>query len=300
MPDRNPAEVEQRTGIATRRWVEPDETVAALGARCLGQALERAGLAATDLRRIVLANSTGGDYLIPATANALADELGLANSCDCFDLNNACMGFLSALDVASRCVATGLAPVAVVAVETLSRHIGPEQPRSYAVLGDASAAVILAPGRPGEGVLGSAFGNHGALRGTVFLAHPGLTGQTERILFSRSNAEITGIALSGLTRSAEAALDQAQLGWDDVDWVVPHQPNGSMLERIIAELNLDPAKVVPVVREIGSVGAASVGVGLDQLYRRREVKPGARILMVGVGAGLAYGAVLYQVAPHND
>jgi 3-oxoacyl-[acyl-carrier-protein] synthase III len=52
-----------------------------------------------------------------------------------------------------------------------------------------------------------------------------------------------------------------------------------------------------VVREIGSVAAASIPVSLDRLYRTRDVRPGHKVLLAGVGAGMSYGAALYQVAP---
>jgi 3-oxoacyl-[acyl-carrier-protein] synthase III len=70
-----------------------------------------------------------------------------------------------------------------------------------------------------------------------------------------------------------------------------------MLDVIIDVLGVDRAKVVPVVQDIGSVVSASIPASLDRLMRTREVKPGARILMLGVGSGLSYGAVLYRVAP---
>ena len=54
--------------------------------------------------------------------------------------------------------------------------------------------------------------------------------------------------------------------------------------------------MVPIVSEVGSVVSASLPVSLDRLLRTREVKPGARILMIGVGSGLAYGALLFRVA----
>lgn len=295
MPDRDPVKLAESIGISTRRWAFPEDTVAGVGAQALRGALADAGLQAADLERIILTNSTGGDFLIPATANALADEMGLSDECDCFDVNNACMGFLSSLDLAARCVATGLQPVAVVAVETLSRHISPEEPRSYVVLGDAAAAVILGPGGPDEGVLGSFFRNRGSVRHTVFLAHAGLTGEAERVVFADSNEEITGYALDGLGRCASTVLEQAGLGWDDIDWLVPHQPNGSMLVKIIDMFQVNPDKVVPVVDEVGSVGSASIAVGLDRLLKTHDMKPGARILLAGVGAGMAYGAILYQV-----
>ncbi|MFT5430626.1 MAG: 3-oxoacyl-[acyl-carrier-protein] synthase-3 [Myxococcota bacterium] len=297
MPDRTAEELEARTGIKTRAFSGPDDTTASLGATVLRDALADAGLSASELRHIILVSSTGGDFLIPATVNRLMSELGIRNSCAGFDLNNACVGFLSALDVGSRMTATGVGLVAVVVVETLSKHTRREVPRPYVVLGDAAAAVVLGAGRPNEGVLGSAFGNNGDHFGSVFLGHPGLTGETESIRFDSSNKEISKIALEGLTRSAAAVLEPAGLTWSDVEWILPHQPNGSLLTKIINHFGIDPERTVRVVDEIGSVGAASIAVGLDRLRSdsTRQISAGDRILMVGVGAGLSFGALLYQV-----
>ena len=295
MPHRDPAELREKTGVATRHWVGADLNCAKLGAQALREALAAAEMPASALRRVILTNSHGGDFLIPATANALLDEAGILDTADCFDINNACMGWLSAFDVASRCVATGLFPMAVVAAENLSKHLGVDQPRSYMVCADVAAAVIVTAGDPDEGVLSSSFGNNGKHRGTVYLGHPGLTGQTEHIVFSKSSGAILKLALDGLGRSARAVLEHSGLAWSDIDWVVPHQPNGNMLPRIIEHLRLPPHKVVPVVEHLGNVGSAAIPVGLHHLFKERPVKRGDRILLVGVGAGLSYGAVLYQV-----
>src|SRR4029079_12129923 len=95
---------------------------------------------------------------IPATANAVLDGAGVPSTCDAFDVNNACMGFLSAFDVAARSVATGRHPVAVVTVETLSRYVRPEAPRPYLVLGDAAAAIVMGEAANGEGIVGHSAG----------------------------------------------------------------------------------------------------------------------------------------------
>jgi len=74
---------------------------------------------------------------------------------------------LSALDIAARSVATGLYPIGVVVSELWSRHLDPRDPRSYVVFGDAGAAVVLGPGRGGEGLRASWLRNDGRLRGSV-------------------------------------------------------------------------------------------------------------------------------------
>ena len=49
------------------------------------------------------------------------------------------------------------------------------------------------------------------------------------------------------------------------------------------------------VHELGSLGAASVAVGLDQVFREKPVKDGDLVLMAAVGSGTARGATLFRV-----
>lgn len=303
MPGRDPADVVRRTGIRTRWFADEGTTMASMGATVMASALAKAGMAPGDLRRLIFVNSTGGDVHMPATANALLDHLGVAHSCACFDLNNACVGFMSALDAAARCVATGVGPVGVVVAELGSRHIRPDDPRPYVIFGDVAIAAVIGPAEADEAFLGTAFGNNGALRDTVVMAHAGRTlqpGGQETIKFSKSYADIKSIAIDGLTRSAEQIFAATGASWQSVDWVVPHQPNGAMLTMIQDHFAIPAARIVPVVGDIGSVGAASVAYGLDRLLCERDVKAGQTVLMLGVGAGLSYGAILYRCGPDAE
>lgn len=297
MPGRDPADMVRKTGIHTRHFVDPGTTAVDMAAEAVARALVAAGLRAADLRRLIFVSSTGGDDLVPANANAVLERLGVAGGADGFDINNGCMGFLTGFDLAARSAATGLAPVAVVVSETHSRYLTPSRPRPYMVLADGAGAVVLDRGRAGEGLLAVKTGNHGALRGNVTLAHPGRTGALERFEFIASNAELTQLATETLSACANAVLDAAGVAMRDVEWVLPHQPNGTMLARIVETFGIDPARVVPVVQEMGSAGATLIPISMDRLYRTRTVRPGDRILMVGVGAGMAYGAALHRVAP---
>jgi 3-oxoacyl-[acyl-carrier-protein] synthase III len=68
-----------------------------------------------------------------------------------------------------------------------------------------------------------------------------------------------------------------------------------MLQAIIDVLGLAEDRVLRLVDRIGSVGAASIPTTLDALWRSGRVAPGERVLMVGVGAGISYGAIVLQV-----
>jgi 3-oxoacyl-(acyl-carrier-protein) synthase III len=296
-PAPDAAEIEARTGIATRHFAGTERTAAELSARALGAALDTAGLPATALRRLIFVSSVGGDVLIPATASLVGAALGLRGTCDCFDLNNACMGFLTAFDLAARSIATGLGPVGIVVGELPSRYIHPGDPRPFLVVGDAVSAAVLDRGRPGEGILASALGNDGPAGGDVTLAQPGLTGRAETVRFAATNERMREHAIAAVRRSMDAVLGEAGVALDEIEWFVLHQPNGVLFEAMIDALGLDPERTVRIAHEVGSVGAASLPLGLDRLLRTRPVGRGDRILFLGVGAGLSFGTMLYRVAP---
>jgi 3-oxoacyl-[acyl-carrier-protein] synthase III len=205
------------------------------------------------------------------------------------------MGFLTALDLGARTVATGGGPVAIAVVELLSRYTTPEDPRPYLVLADAAAAVVLEPARGDEGMLSAWLRNDAAAGGDIVLENAGLTGRRETFQFAASNRAMHEHALGAIRAAAAAVLGAAGMALGEVEWVLPHQPNGSMLAAIERELGVAPERIVRVVDTLGSVGAASIATSLDRLLRGGRVRAGDRVLMVGVGAGIAYGAVLLRV-----
>jgi 3-oxoacyl-(acyl-carrier-protein) synthase III len=244
---------------------------------------------------VIFVSSGGGDLAFPATANLVTAALGLAGTCDCFDLNNACMGFLTALDLAARSIVTGCGPIGIVVAELASRVITPLDPRPYLVFGDGVAAAVVTPAEKEAGILGIALWNDGIAFGNVRLTNPTMSGRTETIRFTASHAQMGAEAVDAVRRSTAAVLAQAGMSMDDVDWVLPHQPNGALLAAMIEALAVPESRVIPIVGEVGSVGAASIPLSLDRLFRETEVRRGARILMVGVGGGISSGALLYRV-----
>jgi len=296
MPDRDAAAVRTALGIDTRRWLRPGETSADLATRAIQAALDDAGLPASALRRLIYVDSSGGDQVCPPTSNDVLLRLGVHNTCGCFDLNNACVGFVSGLDLAARLVGTGEGPVAVVASETFRRYLHADlEPRTYVVFGEAAAAAILEPASDGAALLGADFGNDGRDRDAVTLPFSAHTRQREAVRFGLSARELTGRAVDNVVRTCSAVTEQAGVSIDDVDWVLLHQANGSIMDAFLKALDIPESRSIRVVRELGSLGAAGVAVALDRLLRTRPVKEGDLVLIASVGAGAARGAVLFRM-----
>jgi 3-oxoacyl-(acyl-carrier-protein) synthase III len=295
-PPADARDLEARTGIVSRYFAPADATWSEIAAHTLKLALEHAGLEARALQRIIFVTSSGGDVLVPANANAIAVRLGLSGTCDCFDLNNSCMGFLTAFDLSARAIATGFGATGIVAVELGSRYITPDDPRPYVVFGDGAAAAILTPSSNGAGILGSWLRNDGSMGGDVTLVHPGVTKVDEKVHFNSSNRNMMERAIELVRQSADEVLKQAGMAFADVDWILPHQPNGVLLRAVVDALEAAPERVIPIVDGTGSLAAASIPVSLDRLMRSGRAQAGDKILMIGVGAGVSAGAILLRLS----
>lgn len=286
----------RKTGIQNRHWA-PELSFAEGGAWALEAALGDAGLNGAALERIILVTSTGTEAIIPTAANAIAALVGQAGHGDCLELNNGCMGFLTALDLAARCLATGSGPIAIVVAELGSHFITPTDPRPYLVFGDAIVALVLEPptaGTPATCLVASDFRNDGRVTGNVLLASGSVTGQRETIRFGATNTRMGELAEELLVSAVGRTLARAGCGREDLAWFLPHQPNGRLLERFAAALDVPPERVVRVVDHIGSVGAASIPVSLHRLRQDGLARPGDLLLLAGVGAGVSCGAVLMR------
>jgi len=94
----------ENVGIRERHVMADDETTSDMIVVAARQALERAGIAATDLDLILVATDTP-DYLSPATASVVQAKLGAVNA-GTFDINCACAAWVTGLDLAARYIAT--------------------------------------------------------------------------------------------------------------------------------------------------------------------------------------------------
>ena len=105
MVDTSDEWITSRTGIRERRIAKDDEYMSQFATRAAEAALQSAGLVASQVDLIICATVTP-DMPIPATACIVQDNLGAAGAA-AFDLAAGCSGFIYALAVADRFVATG-------------------------------------------------------------------------------------------------------------------------------------------------------------------------------------------------
>src|SRR5690348_783736 len=143
--------IQQRSGIKTRRFAEPDETVQMMSVSASRQALERAGIAPEQIDVVIVATVS---HLLqtPAVATAIAYELGM-NRPAAFDISAACAGFCHGIALANDLIRSGTAKHAlVIGVERLSDITDPTDRGTAFIFADGAGAAVVGPSEePGIG-----------------------------------------------------------------------------------------------------------------------------------------------------
>jgi 3-oxoacyl-[acyl-carrier-protein] synthase-3 len=95
---------------------------------------------------------------------------------------------------------------------------------------------------------------------------------------------------SATRESAEAS------GWEveDIDFVIPHQANQRIIESAARGLRLPMDKFVVNLERYGNTSTASIPLAMVEALNEGRIQDGAKIVLVGFGAGLTWGALSMQ------
>jgi 3-oxoacyl-[acyl-carrier-protein] synthase-3 len=283
----------ERTGIRARHFAAPDVTSSDLGVEAAKNALQAAGLQASDIDLIIVATSTP-DMVFPSAACILQNKLGIAG-CAAFDVQAVCSGFVYALTVADAMIRTGSASKAlVIGAEVFSRILDFSDRTTCVLFGDGAGAVVLEASET-PGILASdlhADGKHvgilcvpGNVSGGQILGDP---------LLKMDGQAVFKLAVGVLESAARATLAKANLTDADIDWLIPHQANIRIMQSTAKKLKMPLEKLIVTVDQHGNTSAASIPLALDTAVRSGKIQKGDTLMLEGVGGGFTWGAVLLK------
>ena len=291
--DTSDAWIQARTGIRERRIAAPTEQTSDLAEHASRAALSAARVAPGDVDLIVVATTTP-DMVFPSTACILQAKLGSAGGA-AFDVQAVCSGFVYALALADKMVASGAARNAlVVGAEIYSRIIDWNDRGTCVLFGDGAGAVVLVPS-PVPGIVSShlhADGRYGdilCVPGT--LADGAVAGSP---YVRMEGGAVFKFAVRVMAEVAHEALAASGVGVEAVDWLIPHQANVRIIDATARRLGVPLSKVVTTVDRHANTSAASIPLALDEAVRDGRIVAGHRVLLLGVGGGFTWGSVFLR------
>ena len=292
MVDTNDQWIQERTGIKKRHIAGDDETTCDLAEKAARLAIEAADLSPADIDLIIVATTTP-DRVFPSTACLLQQRLDI-HGCAAFDVQAVCTGFIYALGVAEKFIATGSAKhVLVVGAETLSKIVDWTDRTTCVLFGDGAGAVVLAADEE-TGILSSHLHADGAYENLLSVPAGTSLGYEQPAFIEMKGNEVFKMAVNTLGRIVDETLEANAMEKSDVDWLIPHQANIRIIKATAKKLKMSMDNVVVTVDEHGNTSAASVPLALDVAVRDGRIKRGEVLLLEAFGGGFTWGSVLLK------
>jgi 3-oxoacyl-[acyl-carrier-protein] synthase-3 len=311
--------VQRRTGIVERRYVPNDGKTATSDLALIAsqRALADAGVAAKDIDCIIF-GTLSPDIHFPGTAVFLQDKLGIAGegkaqSCACFDIRQQCSAMVYGLQMADAFVKAGIYKRVLLVGAELHSHSLDYSTRGRDVMvlfGDGAGAFVLGPAEtddPRAGVIYTDCRADGTGAWNLYLKifdiaklpyvdYDSRNRDENQMMYPQMDGKRVFLhAVRAMVLSAQKALAETGLTWNDIDWFVPHQANLRINEKVVEVAGIPADKVLNTIQLYGNTTAATVPLTIDHWRQAGKVKQGDRVLATVFGAGFTWGSAIFQV-----
>ncbi|MEJ7624345.1 MAG: beta-ketoacyl-ACP synthase III [Pyrinomonadaceae bacterium] len=300
MVDTNDEWITSRTGIKQRHKARDDEYTSQFGTLASKQALERAGLKATDLDIIICATTTP-DQIMPSTGALIQAQIGATNAAG-MDVFAACSGFLYGITMVESMIRTGQVKYAlVVGAEVLTKYVDYTDRGTCVIFGDGAGAAILGPVAEDKGILATKIRSDGRYEEQLYAPGGGTKMGTShqtiddgQHFFKMKGNELFKVAVRSMADISAEMIEKSGYTVDDVDIVIPHQANQRITDAVASRLGVPEDKVYSNIAELGNTSSASIPIAMDECIQSGRIREGSLVLLTAFGGGVTWGGTVVR------
>lgn len=298
-----------RTGIK-QRHIATEMPNFCMAAEAAKKALDDSGLKAEEIDMIIVSTCTP-DFLYPSMSCLVQKKIGAVNAA-AIDVNSACTGFITALDTAHKFLASDdYKNILIVASEHLSAQLDYTDRAMCILFGDgAGAAVMQKSDKPYASYLAAQGDEFEALYchvpyksncpfGTVEKYYDKygerFDNETKRTYLQSDGHAVYKFAIDAMPKAVNKVCEKLNITTDEIDLLVPHQANIRIINKAVEKLKFPEEKVFVNIQDTSNISSACIPVGLDELRKSGKLHEGMRVCLVGFGAGLTYGSIIFDI-----
>ena len=290
-------------GIKQRHLMAAEERTSDLAVAAARSALEKAGIGPGELDLVSVATDTP-DQISPATASVVQAKLG-AKRAGTYDVNAACAGFVTALDIAGKPIAMDEDDrhVLVVGAYGMTRYVDWKDKHTCTLFADGAGAVVLKAGSE-PGFLGAKLQADGEYHDALGIytggtarpataenvaAHGAPKVQFVRKFPSTFNTERWPILI-------KQVLAKQGMTPSDASFFVFTQLNLRTIEATMGSMGLPMSRTHWTMDKWGYTGSACIPMTLDDAIEQGKVRSGDHVVLCASGGGLAQACALFKLS----
>jgi 3-oxoacyl-[acyl-carrier-protein] synthase-3 len=290
--------IRTRTGIVERRFLGEGQSLSSICKEGALRALEQAKISPKDIELIICCTATS-ETIMPITAARIGAALG-APQAGTFDLNAACSGFLTGLHVADGLIRGGIYKKILVCGGDVFQTILDFTDRSTCVLfGDGAGAVVLEAisdpdPKTASMILGSKLYTQFDEAEALAVLGGGSRDPKRTPVITMDGKEVYKNAVRGMLLAAKEVLTEARVAPEQLRWVIPHQANLRILEKVSELSGIPMDRIYVNLDRWGNTSAGTIAIALSEMDEKGLLKKGDLILLDAFGGGFTYGAMLLR------
>lgn len=295
--------IQQRTGIKTRHWAGPEESLVDMSVEAAKIAIDRAGLTPADIDTILFATITY-PFQTPSASTDLGSRLGIARAA-AFDVNAACAGFSYGVGLANDMVRSGSSTYTlVVGAEKISDFLDLDDRATSFIFADGAGAVVVGPSDHigiGPTLMGSDVENREAIamQPSWLDYKPGANlANTAWPVIHQEGQKVFRWAVYEVAKVGQEIIAKSGITPSEVAAFIPHQANERIIDSLAKSMELpDSVLIARDIQTTGNTSAASIPLAMDRLLQEHPELHGKNALLLGFGAGLVYSGQIVELPP---
>ncbi len=289
--------------IYERRWCSDQESTADLAEAAAKQAIERAAIKAEEIDLIIISTDTP-EYISPSTASVVQHRLGAKNA-GTFDINTACAGFVTALDIGTKYIKSDeqYNTVLVIGAYAMSKFLNKEDKKTVTLFADGAGAVILKnTSNTNQGFLASELISRGEYAGWMGI-YGGGTHQpiNDEVIKNHDHhlkfihkfpKELNPTYWSNMAKTLNRKTNTSPA---DVSKYFITQININSIWETLDLLNVPREKGHTIMHYYGYTGSACIPMAFNDAMEKQVVKTGDLVFFIGSGGGLTFASAAFRL-----
>lgn len=292
--------ITSRVGIKERRILKGEGLgTSYMATKAVQQLFEKTNTDPKDIEAIICSTTTP-DYTYPTAASMIAFNTGCVNALT-LDMQAACTGFITALEVGSNFIRSGrYKKIVIVSGDKMTAITDYTDRTTCPLFGDGCGAILLEPTTEDLGVMdtilrtdGSGL-NHLLIKGGGSAYPPTHETVDKRMHYTYQDGQY--VFKHAVTYMADVSVEivkRNNLTKDDIDWIVPHQANLRIIDAVARRMEVKE-KVMINIQKYGNTSAGTIPLCLWEYEDR--LKKGDTLILTAFGAGFTWGAVYLKWA----
>lgn len=293
----------ENLAIKERRWCSENQSTADLCVEAARKVLEDGKTSAEELDLIIIATDTP-EYISPSTSSVVQFRLNAVNA-GTFDVNTACAGFVTALDIASKYIQADKKynKILVIGAYAMSKYLNLQDKKTVTLFADGAAGVLLSStNNKGEGFIISRLHTEGQYCDWMGIYAGGTHKPiTQKVIEEKDHLlkfvkkfpkEINPLTW---TKMIKDACDELNIYPDNIDKYFFTQLNINSIWETLDNLGVDRSKGHTIMQNYGYTGSACIPMAFDDACKKGLVQKGDMVLFIGSGGGLAFALSIFKL-----